>query len=64
MQCNNPLHRQTSVGFIEIINKSKNALTLNGLLADEELFFELLKRQPDSIIINVGMSDIKQENLS
>ena len=61
---NDPLHRQTSVGFVEIINKSKNALTLNGLLADEELFFELLKIQPDSISINVGMSDIKQENLS
>ena len=62
--CNDPLHRQTSVGFVEIIDKSQNALTLGSLLADHELFFELLRIQPDCISINIGLSDIKQENLS
>ena len=43
---------------------TKNALTLNSLMADEELFKKLLTIQPDSISINIGLSDIKQENLS
>ena len=62
--CNDPLVRQTSVGFVEIINKSMNALTLGSLLANHELFFELLSIQPDSISINIGLSDMKQENIS
>ena len=62
--CNDPLVRQTSVGFVEIIDKSQNALTLGSLLANHELFFELLRIQPDCISINIGLSDIKQENLS
>ena len=61
---NDPLHRTTSVGFVEIIDKSQNALTFSGLLADHDLFLELLRIQPDSISINIGVSDIKQENLS
>ena len=46
---NDPIVRQTSVGFIEIINKSKNAFTFGELLSDHELFFDLLMLQPDCI---------------
>ena len=52
------------MGFVEVINLSKNALTLYGLMADEELFRQLLTVQPDSISINIGISDIKMENLA
>ena len=52
------------MGFVEIINMSKNAFTLYGLMADEDLFKQLLTVQPDSISINIGLSDIKMENLS
>ena len=64
VNCNDPLVRQTSVGFVEVINLSKNALTIYGLLADEELFYHLLTIQPDIISINIGISDIKMENLA
>ena len=61
---NDPIVRQTSVGFIEIINKSKSAFTFGELLSDHELFFDLMMLQPDCISINIGVADIKQENVS
>ena len=61
---NDPLHRQTSVGFVQIIDKSQNAFTIGSLLSNHELFFELLILQPDCISINIGLSDVKLENVS
>ena len=39
---NDPLHRQTSVGFIEIIDRSQNAFTISSLLSCHDLFLNCL----------------------
>ena len=62
--CFEPLTRKTRVGFVEVINMSTNALTISELMADEDVFLRLLTIQPDSISINIGVSDIMLENLS
>ena len=49
---------------MEIVDRSKNAFTIGSLLADNDLFWELLNIQPDCISISIGVADIKQENIS
>ena len=61
---NDPIVSQSSIGFIEIINKSQPSFTISGLLSDSDLFWELLQIQPDCININIGIADIKLENIS
>ena len=60
---NDPIVSRVGVGFVRVFNRSRNALTLAGLRSDEELFKELLSLQPDCISMNVGLADIKQENV-
>ena len=62
--CNDPLISQTNIGFVEVINLSRNALTISGLMADEDIYKELLTIQPYSISINIGIADVLQENVS
>ena len=58
------LHKKCSVGFIEVINKSRNAFTIGSLMADNDLLYELLCIQPDCVNFNIGLSDIMLENVS
>ena len=63
--CSDPLLRKTKIGFVKIINMSSNAVTLNGLMAEEKLLEDIaFTVQPDVISFNIGMSDIKCENLA
>ena len=63
--CSDPMRKKTTIGFVKIINRSMNAVTLNGLMAEERLMEELARGiMPDVICFNIGISDIKQENLA
>ena len=62
--CNDPLHNKCAVGFVEIIDKSRNSFTIGSVLDDFDIYHELLNLQPDSININIGLADIMQENIS
>ena len=46
------------------VNNSMLALTISGLMAQEELFREILDLQPSAISINIGVSDMMVENIS
>ena len=64
VDCTDPMRRSTTIGFVEVINLSRNAVTLNGLMAEEDLMRELAREiMPDIICFNIGIADIKQENL-
>ena len=62
--CNDPLQNKCAVGFVEIIDKTRNSFTIGSVLDDHEIYHELLNLQPDCININIGLADIKQENIS
>ena len=62
--CNDPVHNKCAVGFVEIIDKSRNSFTIGSVLDDLEIYHELLNLQPDCININIGLADIMQENIS
>ena len=63
--CSDPLRKSTTIGFVEVINMSRKAVTLNGMMAEEDLMRELAREiMPDIICFNIGLADIKQENLS
>ena len=65
VDCNDLMRRSTTIGFVEIVNLSRNAVTLNGLMAEEDLLRELAREiRPDIICFNIGLADIKLENLS
>ena len=64
VKSNEPLFNDTKVAFIRVINLSRNALTINGLMADGELYRQLLNIQPNIISFNVGLSDMMLENVS
>ena len=55
---------QLSIGFIRIVNNSEKALTIGRLMAQEDLFRNILDLQPAVIAINIGVSDMMVENIS
>ena len=61
---NDPLIGQANIGFVEVINLSKNALTISELMADEDTYRELLAIKRHSISINIGIADVLQENVA
>ena len=63
------MHEQFSrmkipVGFVKIINKSEMALTFNRLRASHDLLDKFIDTQPEVVCINIGLSDMKMENIS
>ena len=55
---------QLGIGFVRVVNNSKSALTISGLMAQEDLFRNILDLQPAVISINIGISDMMVENIS
>ena len=64
VKSNEPLFNKTKIGFVKVVNMSRNALTINGLMADDDLYLNLLHLQPDVISFNIGLSDMMLENVS
>ena len=64
VKTNDPLFNKTKIGFVKVVNMSRNALTINGLMAEDNLYLDLLQLQPDVISFNIGLSDMMMENVS
>ena len=55
---------QVSIGFVRVVNNSKSALTISGLMAQDDLFRNILDLQPAVISINKGIANMMVENIS
>lgn len=64
VKSNEPLFNKTKIGFVKVVNMSRNALTINSLMAEDDLYLNLLHLQPDVISFNIGLSDMMLENVS
>ena len=64
VKSNEPMFNKTKIAFVKVINLSRNALTINNLMSDDDLYLNLLHIQPNVISFNVGLSDMMLENVS
>ena len=55
---------QLGIGFVRVVNMSEKALTVSKLMAQEDLFRNILELQPAIIAINIGVTDMMIENIS
>ena len=53
-----------NIGFCNIINLSEPGQTFGNVQADEELFHKFILEQPDVVSLNIGLTDIKLDNVS